>query len=46
MVLKFPPHSQVTWESLPADVVLPDDPVENILRNLVWRAFGRSSHWL
>jgi Uma2 family endonuclease len=33
MVLQAPPiqkESTVTWEALPADFVLPDDPVENI----------------
>ncbi|MEB3232922.1 MAG: hypothetical protein VKJ64_18085 [Leptolyngbyaceae bacterium] len=33
MVLSTPPQSTqpiVTWEALPPDFVLPDDPVENI----------------
>ena len=33
MVLQIPSSSKaptVTWEALPADFVLPDDPVENI----------------
>jgi Uma2 family endonuclease len=31
MILQTPPHTlEITWEKLPADYVLPDDPVENI----------------
>jgi Uma2 family endonuclease len=35
MILKPTPHQlplSVTWEALPADFILPDDPVENILQ--------------